>query len=314
MPPKSKLVRTHDDYTVAVVCALELEMSAVRFMLDHEHDDLPTDDADPLNYILGDLHGHNVVLTCLPGTQGKAAAAFVAAHLARSFRRTQWRFFVGIGGGVPTSKQDIRLGDVVVGMPDGKYGGVVQYDLGRDSEGGFHLTGFLMPPPTEVINAVGKMRASHRVGKNRIEEFLSAVMDKGQSEGWDIQEYERPHDDDILFEAGYSHQIKGSSCRTCDQTRRVQRPARRSTSPKIHYGLIASGDSVIKRSKRRDEVLEKVGEVLCFEMEAAGMMTESPCIVVRGISDYADSHKNDNWHGYAAATAAACTKELLSYL
>jgi hypothetical protein len=49
-------------------------------------------------------------------------------------------------------------------------------------------------------------------------------------------------------------------------------------------------------------------------MEAAGLMTEFSCIVIRGISDYADSHKNDNWQHYAAATAAACTKELLTYI
>ncbi|KAF3798540.1 hypothetical protein GCG54_00015244 [Colletotrichum gloeosporioides] len=61
-------------------------------------------------------------------------------------------------------------------------------------------------------------------------------------------------------------------------------------------------------------IIRDVGDVLCFEMEAAGLMTEFPCIVIRGISDYADSHKNDDWQYYAAATAAACTKELLGYI
>lgn len=52
-------------------------------------------------------------------------------------------------------------------------------------------------------------------------------------------------------------------------------------------------------------------DVLCFEMEAAGLMNHFPCLVVRGICDYADSHKNNEWQGYAAMAAAAYTKDLL---
>jgi nucleoside phosphorylase len=43
-------------------------------------------------------------------------------------------------------------------------------------------------------------------------------------------------------------------------------------------------------------------------------MNSFPCLVIRGICDYADSHKNKKWQGYAAATAAACAKELLSVI
>jgi hypothetical protein len=46
-------------------------------------------------------------------------------------------------------------------------------------------------------------------------------------------------------------------------------------------------------------------------MEAAGVMDEYPCVVVRGICDYANSHKNKGWQNYAAATAAAYAKGLL---
>ena len=51
--------------------------------------------------------------------------------------------------------------------------------------------------------------------------------------------------------------------------------------------------------------------MLCFEMEAAGLMNSFPCLVVRGICDYADSHKNKTWQAYAAGSAAACAKEVL---
>ena len=54
--------------------------------------------------------------------------------------------------------------------------------------------------------------------------------------------------------------------------------------------------------------------MLCFEMEAAGLMDEFPCLVIRGICDYSDSHKNDEWHKYAALTAAAYVREVLHML
>ena len=35
------------------------------------------------------------------------------------------------------------------------------------------------------------------------------------------------------------------------------------------------------------------------------------CLIIRGICDYADSHKSKIWKPYAAAVAAAYAKELL---
>jgi hypothetical protein len=36
------------------------------------------------------------------------------------------------------------------------------------------------------------------------------------------------------------------------------------------------------------------GGVLCFEMEVAGLMHDFQYIVIRGITDYVDSHKIDD--------------------
>jgi nucleoside phosphorylase len=82
---------------------------------------------------------------------------------------------------------------------------------------------------------------------------------------------------------------------------------------RVHYGLIASGNQVVKDAEFRDEINKDLGgNVLCFAMEAAGLMNDFPCLVIRGICDYADSHKNKDWQEHAAAVAAAFTKELLS--
>ena len=95
----------------------------------------------------------------------------------------------------------------------------------------------------------------------------------------------------------------------------IQRPQRPvdPESPVVHYGVIASADQLMKDAVARDRLSQQHG-VLCFEMEAAGLSNDFPCVVIRGICDYSDSHRNDEWQGYAAATAAAFAKELLQIL
>lgn len=99
-------------------------------------------------------------------------------------------------------------------------------------------------------------------------------------------------------------------CQSCDQLRLIQRQPRSTTDPVIHYGTIASADQVMRHAVTRDALREKY-KILCFEMEAAGLMNDFPCLVVRGICDYSDTHKHKSWQRYAAATAAAYAKELL---
>ncbi|KFA74126.1 hypothetical protein S40288_08175 [Stachybotrys chartarum IBT 40288] len=298
-------------YKVAIICAIEFEMSAFRYMLDAEHPSLPRKEGDSNIYILGELQHHNIVLACLPGSQGKGSAAIVVTHLVRTFPCIEWRFMVGIGGGVPSAKHDIRLGDVVVSMPEGCHGGVVQYDLGKDTGGKFGLKGFLTPPPPLLRSAVLKMRSDHRLRDSKVNEFLSGMLQRGQR----LSIYQRPPDHtDVLFRTEYCHGLQKSTCEECDHQQMVQRPSRKFQAPEIHYGLIASGDRVIRSAANRNEIIREIGDILCFEMEAAGLATEHSCIIIRGISDYSDSHKNDEWQHYAAATAAACAKELLLYV
>jgi ankyrin repeat protein/nucleoside phosphorylase len=302
---------TYNDYTIGVVCAMGFEMSAVRYMLDDEHPRLPTKQGDSNLYVLGELSGHHVVLACLPGTQGKGAAAIVATNMERTFPSIKWRLLVGIGGGVPSPTHDIRLGDIVVSMPEGPFGGVVQYDLGKDGEDGFTLKGFLWPPPPILRSAVEMMRSDHLTKSNKVNSFLSEILQKWPG----LADYQRPPaNHDVLFQPDYPHVPGQATCGRCERTRIVDRPARGSDNPKIHYGLIASGDRVMRSAIKRNKTGRDIGDILCFEMEAAGIMTELPCIAIRGISDYADSHKSDIWQHYAAAAAAGCAKELLSYL
>ncbi|KAI9369820.1 WD40 repeat-like protein [Aspergillus egyptiacus] len=271
----------YEDYTVGIICALVIELNALRHMLDQEHARLRVKPHDSNIYVVGEVSLHNVVIACLPGSQGKGPSAISATNMARTFPSVRYRLVFGIGGGMPSSKNDIRLGDVIVGVANDEHGGVVQYDHGKDTESGFIRKGLNTPPLPMLRSAVYKM----------------------------------PLQPDILFAEDYAHQPGQDLCEKCDSTKAVQRSMRLGHRPRIFYGLIASGDRVVKSAMKRKAITEALGgDVLCFEMEAAGLMNEFPCLVIRGVSDYADTHKNDSWQPYAAANAAACAKELLSYL
>lgn len=304
--------RDYADYTVAIVCALDFEMSAVRWMLDCQHHPLPGKEGDRNLYVLGELSGHNIVIACLPGTQGKNAAAHVAADLKRTFPRVQYRLLIGIGGGVPSDKHNIRLSDIILSMPDGQYDGVVQYDLGKDTEDGFNLKGSLLPPPRTLINTVVLMKSNHYTKQNKISEFISEMTRRNPNLSTFYQR--PPSDSDSLHRSGPRHILNQETCAQRNQSETIQRDSRLSSGPNIHYRLIASGDRVLKSAHKRDSIRDRIGDILCFEMEACGLVTELPYMIIRGISDYADSHKNDQWQPYAAAVAAGCAKELLSYL
>lgn len=121
-------------------------------------------------------------------------------------------------------------------------------------------------------------------------------------------------ENDLLFEADYTH-VAGSDCSRCDTEKQIQRKERKVPGPRFHYGIIGSGNTLVKGSAGRDEVVGRIpGRCLCLEMEAAGLMNDFPCLVIRGICDYADSHKNDQWQPYAALTAAAISRELLHFV
>jgi nucleoside phosphorylase len=300
-----------EDYTTGWICALQYEYEAACRMLDDEFDGSETSEINDNNtYVFGCIAGHNVVIGCLPdGRYGTSSAASVARDMVRSFPNLRFALMVGIGGGAPTQERDIRLGDVVVSVPQGKLGGVVQYDFGkRLSDGRFQQTSQLNAPPEVLLGVIPEIRRRHNDPKkpDRISEHLR-LMD-------DIPGYQRPAGD-RLYRADYEHK-GGKNCANCDADGLDERPPRETSREVIvHYGIIASANSVIKNARERDQYAQDPElNVLCFEMEAGGLMNNFPCLVIRGICDYSDSHKNDEWHKYAALTAAAYARELLHVL
>ncbi|KAF4768676.1 hypothetical protein HAV15_002769 [Penicillium sp. str.  len=314
-----------DSYTIAWIAALSIERAAAEAMLDERHV-VPTGftrhQTDANVYTWGRVGEHNIVIAALAsGDYGITSAATTASSLLASLPSIRVGLLVGIGGGIarPDEGHDIRLGDVVVSQPSGTIGGVCQYDLIKAKSGGKReRKGFLGRPPTVLLNALTSIQAYHEQKDSDVPCFLRMMLEKNpkmgkrskQNPGYTYQGF----DNDRLFKASCNH-IPGLGCQGCDTADEIKRDSRDTTDPDIHYGTIASGNTLVKDAATRDRIATDLGEdCICFEMEAAGLMNHFPCLVIRGICDYADSHKNDRWQRYASATAAAYAKELLAYV
>ena len=306
-------------------------------MLDKRHPNLAKPPNDPNAYTLGSIGSHNIVIACLPkGRIGTSSATAVATYMVNAFPAIRFGLMVGIGGGVPPK---VRLGDVVVSVPAGQLPGVVQWDMGKAELGGqFKRTGALSNQPTLLLTALAQMETRHELEGSKMPEYLEAPGEKYPRL---VAKYLRTDRlEDVLFKVSYGHvsktekdpgakqgdrygeeeekeengeldEDKEDSCQFCDKGQTVKRKQRET---RVHYGTIASGNQVIKDAAFRDRLSKGLGGVLCVEMEAAGLLDNYPCIVIRGICDYADSHKNKEWQEHAAATAAAFAKELLEYV
>ncbi|KAK6507635.1 hypothetical protein TWF481_006061 [Arthrobotrys musiformis] len=320
---------TNDEYTIGWICALQKEFKAATAMLTEEHglpQSLPEEDDNA--YMLGKIGHHKVVIACLPaGRTGTNPAAVVANSMRRTFTSLQFGLLVGVGGGVPQpfAGKDVRLGDVVVSVPNGAYGGVVQYDFGKLEAGrsGSVHRGHLCSPPEKLLSNVTLLQIHIEKLRNPatyLKDFLAELEESRNG-------YEYPGVEDKLFRSSYIHDGSkavgprpGGSpmddCANCNERELVTgRKQRKDNIPVVHLGTIASGNSVMKDAKIRDYIDQCYDNtVLCFEMEAAGLMNTFPCLVIRGISNYADSHKNDSWRNRAIAAASVYAKALITII
>ena len=325
-----------DDYHIAIFCALGIESDAVCGVFDELFDteSLPWRKAagDPNIYSVGRIGLHNVVLVHLSGI-GKVASATAAASLCASFGKIQLALVVGVCAGSPSTldgKDDIYLGDVIISTQ------VVQADFGRDNTDGFESKlvqeGNLGPPPAQIRAFLHKLQLKGTVSKLHAK-TKAAVLSSCKQMGMILPDCAT----DLLFPSGYDHKHRSSlkttvQCNICKNENtpsclvsqrsscsqigceiglaQRRRSKEISHGPSIHFGQFCSTDSVRKNGKTRDKLI-KDHSVIAFEMEGAGVYEKLPSIVIKGVCDYADSHKNKVWQEYAATTSAQCCRFVL---
>ena len=347
-PRSQSQPRDRRDFEIAIICALPLEANAVQAVFDRSWDSNGNKygkaRGDRNAYSMGLIGRHNVVLAYMPG-MGNNSATSVASDCRFSFENIKLALVIGICGGVPFSKQgdEILLGDVVISE------GVVPYDFGRRYPDQFlrkdaPLDSLSRPKP-EIRALLAKLKGT--TNRIRLQDQMSEYLSLLQQHLGEEATYPGVREDK-LFDKDYRHKHQTSSacvvcsdCKhqsdrvceesveltceqlNCDDSRLVPRQrlsirgaevstAGRSSihQPVIHFGLVASGNTVMKSGTERDRIAANEN-VIAFEMEGAGAWDTFPCLIIKGICDYADSHKSKRWQKYAAATAAACAKAFL---
>ncbi|KAH7031902.1 nucleoside phosphorylase domain-containing protein [Macrophomina phaseolina] len=279
---------------------------------------------DNNTYTLGRIGKHRVVIASLPdGEYGIASATGVARDLLHSFPNIRISLLVGIGGGAPSGKHDIRLGDIVVSFPRGGQSGILQYDYGKAIQVlGFKHSGSLNQPQPLLRTAVSDLRGRYLSNGNQIYKSIQSILTKKKRLR---RLFQRPESStNRLYRSTFVHANRNKSCSDvysgdankeakAGHLERVVKRIKRSDdedNPIVHYSLIASTNTLRKNAEIRDSFAEK-HDALCFQMEAAGLMNHFPYLVIRGICDYSDTHKNEDWQGYVAVTVATYAKDLL---
>ncbi|GIZ49968.1 hypothetical protein CKM354_001298400 [Cercospora kikuchii] len=332
-------------YKIGVICALPHERTAVESILDAHHVPLPAVANDVNTYSFGSVGLHNVVVASLgSGSYGTVSAAEVANDIRHSFPAIKLGFMVGIASAAPqpfAKNGDVRLGNVVVGCVNG-VPSVVHFGSGKETAAGFDVRSELAEPPAAIQRAVSALQSKHQQeGPTYLNHLQLMLKRNPRLDRPQIAKdyYNLPDTSDVLFATTAIHDPGREDCVLCRQeedaviSRRPRflrdppdnigdvkfvryRQDGFADYPQVHYGTIASSDVLMKNGTERDLVVQRVkaqrkADVLCFEMEAAGIVKNWPCLIIRGICDYSDSHKNDAWQNFAAATAAAYTKDLL---
>lgn len=332
--------RTRNDFEIAVICALPLEAEAVVAMFDYIwKDDLGFGkvSGDTNVYTTGTIGRHHVVMAHMPGA-GKRRSTNVASNMRFSFPNITLALVVGICGGVPDKNNEIILGDVIISKA------IVEYDNGKQLPDKFAtkntLSMQLGGPNREIESVLAKLQLQCNLEllESKTREYLSIAQKALGTESRYLGSSE-----DKIFKASYHHKHRDSACEICfanpnsvcdealslsckelrcDERETISRSrldqnASLITSvkidevqPSIHIGVIACADMVMKSGQHRDQIAARTGAI-AVEMEGAGVCDILPCLVIKAICDYADSHKNKYWQRYAAATAASCMKAFL---
>ncbi|KAB8220706.1 nucleoside phosphorylase domain-containing protein [Aspergillus novoparasiticus] len=272
-----------DEFEVCIICASPLEADAVCSMFDEtyksgstvRHTRDQTIHPQKYDYIMGRSAGHNVVLARLPG-MGIVYSAGESRHLKERFKRIKLALLVGICGAVPKrpDRQEISLGDVIISRD------VIRYDLGKQYPFGFQWTdaseNSCMRPNGHIREFVAKLEVRREKLEGRA---CLPCVDQG-----------------------------------CDLNLLVPRnPPKAETSdnnPALHFGNFASEEIVMDYAEDPDEIAQ-LEYVIAFETKAVGAWDNLPCMIVKGVRDYADGYVSEEWEQYAAATAVACAKAIL---
>ncbi|RWA09181.1 hypothetical protein EKO27_g5927 [Xylaria grammica] len=271
-----------DDYVVGWICALRVEFEAARDFADEIYDESETKHIGP---------------DPTTGTPQKAIKGMV-----QGFPKIKLVLAVGVGGGAPTQRDALQIGDVVVGLARGANKSVFTYDIVTLESGQFESTKAFDPPCSISATSIGSLEGYCRLPDRLLEKQL--LLQPQFTEGIYKSDVVCPKADQPC-----------SNVSETDTSQLVHRRKREGYEGAVlvRYGTIASSSTPVEDASTRN-ILATKANVLCFETEAYGLLKELPCLVIRGIADHADSYKPVDWERYAAETASLYAHNLLRLL
>ena len=287
---------------IGIITALEIEYAAMKsVLLDCEELSFQGKGAGR-RYCVGRIQGkygdHWVALSL--GGMGTNIAAARATRMIGHFPHLNEIIMVGIAGGVPVPSKPadhVRLGDIVVSNKKG----VIQYDFIKKETELEEIRSSPIPPSARLLEGVQLLKANAVLGECPWESASEEVILKTNAP--------RPDPFTDVLHAAYDPQLVLAH---------PEDPKRRPNVPKVFLGPVGSANILLKDPTKRESLGEAFG-VRAVEMEASGIADATwdhdiGYLVVRGICDYCDSHKSDDWQSYAAAVAAGYTTALIASL
>jgi nucleoside phosphorylase len=316
-------------YTVGWICKEPRSMSIALTMLDNRHYQLPVPRNDDYLYTLGTIGSSKVVIICpKKPISGTSLLESLLTHLQREFNGIKYYFITGVAGGIPP---DVRLGDVVISTPPNhiQIPDLSQRDLHAPILPDW-TTRSAAEFPRSLLAALRKVEVQHGQFGLRITEHIDKAKNALSTNGLIYLKSDRL--EDLLFNSAYDHVDSTTNsiadissrpgaeqglerpCGSCDMLQCIHRLPR---ERHVYCGTTISSDKVFWAALERDSLRTRLGrdiwfpDAICLETDATGFMGKLPYLLVHGISDYADSHKNASWMDHATAAAAACVRELL---
>lgn len=224
---------------------------------------------------------------------GNNKAAIRAQKMITCFPELKYVIMTGIAGGIPSPEdvtKHVRLGDIIISE------GVIQYDLITETPEGQRCRSNTARPASVLLEAVDYVKGY---------EYRDSIPWHDYIECYARNKFKKPPiKKDILYNETnklINHPVDGE----------------RGKMPKAFYGMIGSANILLRNPSRHKELKSK--GIYGVEMEGAGIAdatwdNELGYLVIRGVCDYCDTHKNDEWQNYAALVAAAYTRALIENL
>lgn len=289
----------YKDVRIGIITALPKECAAMKAMMKDVEECFFDDKGAGHMFFVGKIASANGKYHRIALAQcgmGNNHAAIRATNMLNHFKFIDSIIMTGIAGGIPAYKKDeipVRLGDIVVSK------GITQYDFTKETPNEVECRSSASKPSAQLLEAVDVMRTYEFDNSYPWHEYIDVVSSEKRV-------FAKPSaDTDVLYDLDDN---------VCDHIE----DASRTNYPKVFMGNIASANNLLKNARKRNE-LKKTYGVLAVEMEASGIADATwnhsvGYLVIRGICDYCDTHKNDVWQEYAALVSAAYTRAVIERL